>query len=163
MRNEGPNNLTFKADSQTITYQYPSNKVSGLLWGERTMTVEGSMILEDVGNSLKAVILFGTKKGDEYVGKIYHSDPAKASKKEPSKLSDLKDVKSLVAEINGNWKENLFIGEQEFWNKATVESSKLLPLANPLPSDPRYREDLIWLKRKNEEYAQIWKSRLEVQ
>lgn len=27
----------------------------------------------------------------------------------------------------------------------------------PLPSDGRFREDLIWLRYGNEEYAQAWK------
>ena len=40
---------------------------------------------------------------------------------------------------------------------------KAIPVPNPLLSDPRYREDLIWLKKENESYSQIWKTRLEVQ
>lgn len=36
-------------------------------------------------------------------------------------------------------------------------------IPNPLPSDPRFREDLIWLKREKEDYAQTWKTRLEIQ
>jgi hypothetical protein len=40
---------------------------------------------------------------------------------------------------------------------------KPIPVPNALPSDPRFREDMIWLKRENENYAQIWKSRLEIQ
>ena len=32
---------------------------------------------------------------------------------------------------------------------------------SPLPSDWRYREDLIWLKYKNEPFADAWKKELE--
>ena len=35
----------------------------------------------------------------------------------------------------------------------TMEPMKPIPIPNPLKSDPRYREDLIWLKRGNENYA----------
>lgn len=33
----------------------------------------------------------------------------------------------------------------------------------PLPSDSRYREDLLWLRYENLKYSQEWKSKLEVQ
>lgn len=46
MRNEGPNNLRFQ-DGQTITYQYPINKLGGMLWGERTLNLDGTMVFED--------------------------------------------------------------------------------------------------------------------
>lgn len=45
----------------------------------------------------------------------------------------------------------------------TMEPMKPIPIANPLKSDPRYREDLLWLRRRNEDFAQIWKTRLEIQ
>lgn len=57
MRNEGPNNLRFQ-DGQTITYQYPINKLGGMLWGERTLNLDGTMVFEDKKNFLKAVIVF---------------------------------------------------------------------------------------------------------
>lgn len=34
-----------------------------------------------------------------------------------------------------------------------MDPMKPIPIPNPLQSDPRYREDLIWLKRENEAYA----------
>lgn len=51
----------------------------------------------------------------------------------------------------------------EYWNIDTMEPMKAQPIPNALHSDPRYREDLIWLKRENESYAQTWKTRLEIQ
>lgn len=72
MRNEGPNNIKFNEDGQTITYQYPTNKLGGMLWGERTLNIEGSMTFEDVNNKLKAVIIFQHKKYDKYTGKLYY-------------------------------------------------------------------------------------------
>jgi hypothetical protein len=47
----------------------------------------------------------------------------------------------------------LQIGTEEFWNYDDNEPMKPLPIPNPLPSDPRYREDLVWLRRGNEDYA----------
>ena len=49
MRNEGPNNIRF-TDGQKITYQYPTNKLGGMLWGDRTLNIEGTMTFEDEKN-----------------------------------------------------------------------------------------------------------------
>jgi hypothetical protein len=49
MKNEGPNNIRF-SDGQTITYSYPTNKLGGMLWGDRVLNIEGSMIFEDKAN-----------------------------------------------------------------------------------------------------------------
>ena len=57
MRNEGPNKVKFAPDGQTITYQYPFSKVGGMLWGDRTLNMDGTMVFEDPGNCLKAVVL----------------------------------------------------------------------------------------------------------
>eukprot|EP00347_Sterkiella_histriomuscorum_P010009 403339035 len=163
MRNEGPNNIRF-SDGQTITYEYPVTKLGGMLWGDRVLNIEGHMVFEDKQNELKAVVIFHHHRYDKFIGQIYHKDVnVKPSKKDPSKLSDLKDVAKVICEINGSIFENLTIGGQEYWNIDTMEPMKALPIPNALPSDPRYREDLIWLKRDNENYSQIWKTRLEIQ
>ena len=62
-------------------------------------------------------------------------------------------MQELIAEVSGSWLENLVIGDKEYWNIDTYEPMKALPVPNPLPSDPRYREDLIWLLRDSEPYA----------
>lgn len=49
MRNEGPNNIKFQ-DGQTITFWYPTNKLGGILIGEKSFGVEGTMIFEDKEN-----------------------------------------------------------------------------------------------------------------
>ena len=47
-----------------------------MLWGERTLNLDGTMVFEDKKNCLKAVIIFKTPKFDRYVGKIYYYNPA---------------------------------------------------------------------------------------
>jgi hypothetical protein len=58
--------------------------------------------------------------------------------------------------------ENLIIDNKEYWNIDQFEPMKAFPVPNSLPSDPRYREDLIWLKKENENFSQVWKTRLEI-
>ena len=51
------------------------------------------MIFEDKVNGFKAVVIFNDKKQDKFVGKLYHYNPESLlQKKEPSKLSEIKDL-----------------------------------------------------------------------
>ncbi len=68
-------------------------------------------------------------------------------------MGDIKDIQSEIVSMSGSYLENLLIDGKEYWNIETMEPYKALPVPNPLQSDPRYREDLIWLKKENEEYA----------
>jgi len=68
-----------------------------------------------------------------------------------------------LTESEGNWTQNLLIGGREYWSMQKMQAAKSLPVADPLPSDSRYREDLVWLKRGEVDYAQGWKEVLEEQ
>jgi hypothetical protein len=104
MKNEGPNNIKFN-DGQMITYNYPTTKLGGMLWGEKSILIEGTMTFTDLKNGLKAVIFFNKlKKQEDIVGKLYKYNPAlNLQKKEPNKLSEIKDVQEELAEISGSW------------------------------------------------------------
>jgi hypothetical protein len=68
-------------------------------------------------------------------------------------LSDIKDLKAPICDVKGSWLENLVIGGEEYWHIDKEQPMKPSPHPNPLPSDPRYREDLIWMRRENEHHA----------
>lgn len=53
MTNEGPNNVKFP-DGQHIVYNYPTNRLGGMLWGDRTLNIDGKMTFEDKVHGLKA-------------------------------------------------------------------------------------------------------------
>jgi hypothetical protein len=133
-----------------------------MLWGDRTLIHDESYVFEDEKNGFKAIILFNQKKHDRFVGKLYHYKPElHLQKKEVSKLSDIKDIQQDIAGIHGSWLESLTIGDEEYWRMDEIKPYKSIPVANPLPSDPRYREDVLWVRRENEHNAQIWKNYLE--
>lgn len=46
-----------------------------MLWGERTLNIDGNMVFEDRENGLKAVIIFKHLKYDRYIGKVYKYKP----------------------------------------------------------------------------------------
>lgn len=131
-----------------------------MLWGDRTLNIEGTMIFEDAQNGLKAAIFFKHNKFDRFIGKIYNYAPQKQLQtKEPTKMSDIKDIQKEICEISGSWLQNISIGNKDYWQIDTIYPLQPIPAPNTLPSDQRYREDLIWLKRDNEFFAQTWKTR----
>jgi len=59
--------------------------------------------------------------------------------------------------------DNLIIDGKEIWNIDKFLPYRFFPEPSCSPSDSRYREDLIWLVYEDQQYAQEWKSKLEVQ
>jgi len=55
------------------------------------------------------------------------------------------------------------IGNEEVWNIDKIKPHRYQPSGDPLPSDCRFREDLIWLKYGDYKNAEDWKLRLEEQ
>ena len=54
---------------------------------------------------------------------------------------------SKICDIKGRWLKNLTIGDKEYWNIDKMVPDRYVPtFENLLPSDWRYREDLLWLK-----------------
>lgn len=177
---DGPNVIEFR-DGQKIVYRYPYIQIKGLIFGDRMIYGTGNMIFEDVDNNLKAVVIFdyGKKRGflssrkkgskhDEIDGLIYHpkvegKKENKKDKKDVHAINDLKDVGESIATVTGSWLDSIKIGETTYWE---IDRFRPLPLKfkeDPLPTDWRFREDLIWLRRGYMDTAQEWKVRLEVE
>lgn len=73
----------------------------------------------------------------------------------------MEDMVEEIEEIRGSWLENLVVGEKEVWNIGRDRPSVHSPVENPLMSDPRFREDLIWLTYQNQKQSETWKILLE--
>jgi len=98
-----------------VTFNYPTSKLTGMMMGDRKLTIEGQMTFEDTNNDLKAVVFFHPE--GQFEGLFYEVKPVGTTpgKKEPTKVKELGDVAKSICEINGNWKERLEIGRQEYW------------------------------------------------
>ena len=81
--------------------------------------------------------------------------------KQASVISDLKDVDHVIAKISGSWQTTVKISEEKLWDINECKADPLKFAVDPLPSDWRFREDIVWLRRNNLPYAQEWKVRLE--
>jgi hypothetical protein len=70
-----------------------------------------------------------------------------------------------ICDIEGSWLRSLRIGDKKYWDIDVDVPSRQRPQVDGivLPSDWRYREDLIWLKYNYMSIAQKWKFRMEEQ
>jgi len=174
---DGPNYVEFK-DGHKIVFHLPGIKASGMLMGDRLLKYHRVAKFVDETNKIKAVIkfnadkkkgFFSKKKSDVFEGKMYHfkvggTKPTFKSNKEASRF-EIKygDLEKEIHPIKGSWLSELQIGDEELWNIEKFRPTRYSPLGNPLPSDCRFREDLIWLKYGDYKNAEDWKLRLEEQ
>lgn len=182
---KGKQNVFLKETNQTINFQYPKLTLGGMIYGKRYVIWDGHMKFEDKTNNIKAVIYFNkahstlkNKRFHDIYGKIFYHDFSKEKKgtefyehKVP-KHPFPSDEKMVFAEITGSWLEGIYFDNKLYWNIKQNNPSAITAVKDPLPSDSRYREDLIWLKRsilysdntkEYEDYSQKWKLALEVQ
>ena len=105
-------------------------------------------------------------KNKQSLHKIINGDLKKACKeitavkfesaKENGKLKGL----DLMGRFSGSWAYEFFIDGDSYWDR-TVPRYRLHYERDPLPSDSRFRNDVLWFKSKNLEIAQRWKHRYE--
>ena len=168
-------NITFK-DGQEITWiKQPYIKVAGLIFGETHLILKGAQILHDKKNKIKVAVFydFGEKTGmftsektehkDRIEGIIYvPKESAPPLTGEEKRIADLPDIKTEIARIKGSWFDCISINDVNYWHIDKIIPLKIKLPENPLPSDCRFREDLIWLRKENIPYADIWKDALEI-
>lgn len=66
---------------------------------------------------------------------------------EITELSKIKDIVKPICELQGSWLRNLVIDGKKYWDIEDDVPERFIPkMENVVPSDWRYREDLIWLK-----------------
>jgi len=173
-------------DGQVIKTVAPHYTLGGTVMGDRTINADGFFLFEDEANQIKAVIIFNpimkaggifssntyAGKTDDFRGLIYK--PKAKKKKDKKKDKDKKfskykhmeeDAEEIYSEIEGSWLRELIIDGEEYWNinNPELRPQRHIPNTIALPSDWRFREDLIYLFRNNMKMADKWKVRLEVQ
>jgi hypothetical protein len=175
LQQEGPNIVEF-SNGDKIVFNMPELKAGGMFFGDRTAKWTGVTKFIDEKNKLKCIIkfnagkgkgFFSTKRTDVFHGKIYRykqfSSPSKPVSKGDQKKVDVKytDVDEMLGDVSGSWLENLKINDEELWHINKFFPTWHIPVKAPLPSDYRYREDLIWIKHGNLIIADEWKMSLE--
>lgn len=160
----GPTHVMF-SDGHLITFTQPKFRLGGMLKGARTLNWEGDLEFIDKANNLVSIIKIGVNKkewnikkkkigNDDILGKIYRCENGKKDK-----------ISTDLGTFYGSWIDELCLSHEDretvLWKMDRELPMRHVPESRPIPSDWRYREDLIWVYRKNLDYAAKWKHRVE--
>jgi hypothetical protein len=157
-------------DGERITFHNPTNKVRGLVWGDKIISGQGSILFINEGSDMRAELITEVKQQEisesddpNYIEGIIYYTNGKDNKKERDRVSKIADVDEIICDMYGEAFDSLHIDGEEFWKIDKHIPSRIQFPKVCLPSDARYREDLIWLFNEDESFSQEWKSKLEVQ
>lgn len=110
----------------------------GMMFGERVVEIVGSAVFEDRANNLRGELQFDANNG---LFKKSHGDDIKGQ------IIDTKaGHKHAIAKAHGSWLTHLHFNEKPYWDVETEPMFEHTPVADALPSDVRFREDVIALK-----------------
>jgi len=148
-------------DGSSIRYNLPEAWVRGIMWGDRILEYEGVLEFIDKKNRISAQVKINPETGGWFGWK----------KKLPSdyieggifKHGQNANQKTQVARIEGSWLGIVVVNGEKIWSfkDPQVNKYKAIPVENPLPSDCRFRNDIIFLREKDLDQAAHWKHQLE--
>jgi len=183
---EGWGTVEFK-DGSKYKFCLPNLSIYGLIMGSRGLQYTTCITVFHEASQTKGVLkyaadaksgltsLFSSSRSDVVRGQIYkydvkkhqhilhkHKDKWLAMLKD---LAEINDVAQPLHKVEGSWLREIRVDGELLWSldQDVRFAQQHNYIANPLPSDCRFREDLIWLFRKNEDLAQLWKVKLEEQ
>lgn len=184
--NEGFATVEF-LDGVKVKCHLPVPQINGTVMGQRTLQFVHSFVAFEEQSCTKGAVTFSDgKKGqnflksmftasgriDEVDGAVYRyrreahekilaNDWYKMVKEEDKKADRLEDL----CDISGSLWTGLSFGGKEYYNYEKDHHRFFQQEAtdDPLPSDGRFREDLIWLNYQNQKFAQEWKFTVEAQ
>jgi hypothetical protein len=198
--NKGKGTVHLKESNRTLQIQFPSISISGLVIGQRVVSWRHFLKIEDPSNNLIVLVYFNRsvsslkkKRVHDFYGGIYSHDFSKDKEKHKQffedKIRKEPDAKYKLITIEGSYLEQLAFNGKVYHDFRTTSPCKfqsyfpnmqqIKPVCEytdtnhlVLPSDSRFREDLIWLKRafiykdlfsEYSSYAGKWKLLLEAQ
>jgi hypothetical protein len=186
---KGPVYVKFPELNECIVYHLPYIKVvNASSENDRALVYIGNQVYSDTKNGLKAVIQFNMNKNSfheikgsilkyefpkdykfnfekewEFGNKIkIDNDTKLVKKKNINKKKNMTDNYEKIETISGDFFDKLYIGEQLMCDINKQNPEHIRPTKHCIPSDGRYREDLIWLHRsfygaKNQEEEEIYR------
>ena len=188
---KGINTIDFFKLNEKIFFSIPSSQiVNAIAKDDRSAHYVGVMIFFDIKNNLGAFVQFA--KDSKHISNItgyifkyvFPSDYKfnfdkeydmfyKIDTNNLNKNNNIFSSKDILSTISGSWLHQLYFDGEKYWDIDEDIPTYIKPVYNCLPSDSRFREDLIWLyrsffKAKNEEerlyyerLAQNWKLMIE--
>lgn len=170
--NKGKAKVNLKQSQNELLIQFPTIAIGGLVYGSRVISWRNMLKIEDHKNNMIVLIYFNRsipslkkKRVHDFAGGIYHYDFSKEKNKDffEEKVKKEPDDKYKIVSIDGSYLEELYINSKLEYDFRVNSPCKFHPYYPSdsnntistfsktnhlvLPSDSRYREDLIWLKR----------------
>lgn len=144
----GPHYIDFP-DGQRITWLQPDIWVRGVLFGDRVAEFLGNMVFEDHANKLKCNIQFNPDSLGFF--KSLFSSP-----KTPTDWfrGDILQDGKKIGSVEGSWLSHVSIDGTKVIEMAAEAGQNPKPVDDPLPSDCRFRRDLIELRNNDKDAAQ---------
>ena len=183
---KGPIYIRFPELNESLACHIPCVKaINATSETNRALLYFGNMVFVDIKNKLKAVIKlnYNSNKFHEIKGctmkyefppnykYIFEQewDYGNNFETEKEKSKKRKSVKKIftnyeiIEKIKGSYLEQLIIGENITWDIKENRPDSIKPVKHCIPSDGRYREDVIWLYRsfygaKNEEEEENYRN-----
>lgn len=158
--------VTVTVKNRRFCYTLPSIVNEGFSYNKRTLSLRENCCFYSPELKMKALIRFGAlPRPNEVDGGIYPVEyviPPNAKHFEKTLFRSGKpDAReSILAKISGCWYEKLCFDSVPIW-ESSAPSYKLLMKKDVLPSDWRFREDILWLLYENPKLALSWKLKLE--
>lgn len=147
-------------------YNLPSINNEGFSYNKRTLNLVDNMVFYAPTSGLKALVRFGAgSRPNDVAGGVFtvlQALPVTAKTMEKTLFRNGKPElrESTVSQISGCWFDRIAFDSVALW-EASKPAYKLLMKKDPLPSDWRFREDILWLLYQNPEFALAWKLKLE--
>eukprot|EP01098_Paradermamoeba_levis_P006838 TRINITY_DN2846_c0_g1_i1.p1 TRINITY_DN2846_c0_g1~~TRINITY_DN2846_c0_g1_i1.p1 ORF type:complete len:369 (-),score=119.45 TRINITY_DN2846_c0_g1_i1:98-1204(-) len=167
---KGPLFIEFP-DGTKIEFNLPEVWVKGVLYGERIIEYEGEVSFKDEKNNLLAEVTISPPGSSGFISRLcgYSDKPLsdymlgdiyKISKGDDDGQDQIH--KASFCKITGSWLGCILFDDVSYWDfRDNLKLHTTIPKENPLPSDARFREDLIHLAKGDEKGAQEMKTKLE--
>ncbi len=168
MRNQFKGIFTVEINGNPIYFTMATMWFRGLMYGKNTCGFDEYMFFHFPAANLKAFVKINSKiRADSVEGCILPSNenhvliPAKfGSNLFPNLKPRLSDFKDNICLIEGAFNEKILFDKIVYW-ESRHKAYKLQMSEDVLPSDFRFREDLIWYNYGSLDQAEEWKTKLE--
>ena len=165
--------ITVEIGSDKIYVEFGNLNISGFMFASLKFKIENLFYFYYPKAKLKAFVNVGPngkiKKENSLSGGILRENRDVKFDKETlspylfpkmTKQKLLKLNEGFLSRIEGSWLDRISFDGVDFWNNKDPGFQLNLEL-NPIPSDWRFREDLLWCLYGNLKLADAWKYKLE--
>ena len=148
-------NVEYAKLNEKITYIFPTAKMINVITQTgRSCYYKDCLIFVDIKNKLKGIIQLGLDSYHicNFKGYIIEMEYEENYKMDYDKEQYWgyyfkPDKYNVLETCEGSWLKEIKFGDKVYWDIDKVIPNWIRPVDNPIPSDGRYREDLIWLFR----------------